>query len=164
MPLFSRPDGVLVKDVSNVRRMMPYLMRGRNESAVYHEQLFDLTKTRPWLRAYNRSHPDAPATLFHLLLTAFAEAFHERPGLNRFISGGRIYQRNEVALSFAAKKTLDDQAPLVTVKMKMPRHEPFAEFTKRVAATIDDSRGDQVTTVDKELKLALALPGPMVRG
>jgi hypothetical protein len=164
MPLFSRPDGVLVKDVSNVRKMMPYLMRGRNESAVYHEQVFDLTKTRPWLRAFNRSHPDAPATLFHLLTSAFAEAFHARPGLNRFVAGGRIYQRNEVAMSFAAKKTLDDQSPLVTVKMKMPRNEPFSEFTKRMAATINDSRSDRMTAVDKELRLALALPGPVVTG
>jgi pyruvate/2-oxoglutarate dehydrogenase complex dihydrolipoamide acyltransferase (E2) component len=155
---------VLVKDLSNVRKMMPYLMQGRNESAVYHEQIFDLTKTRPWLRAYNRANSDAPATLFHLLTSAFAEAFHARPGLNRFIAGGRIYQRNEVALSFAAKKTLDDAAPLVTVKMKMPRNEPFAEFTKRMAATINDSRSDRLTTVDKELKLALALPGPVVSG
>jgi hypothetical protein len=164
MPLFRRPDGELVRDISNVRRMMPYLMTGRNESAVYHEQQFDLTRTRPWLRNYNRAHNDAPATLFHLVLHAYANVFHERPGLNRFISGGRIYQRNEVAISFAAKKVMDEHAPLVTVKMKFPKGEPFGTFVPRVAQTIAESRTDRETTVDKELKLALALPGPVVRG
>lgn len=164
MPLFRRPDGELVRDESNVRKMMPYLMRGRNESAVYHEQLFDLSKTRPWLRAWNRAHADAPATLFHLLLHSFAHAFHERPGLNRFIAGGRIYQRNGVQMSFAAKKVMDDKSPLVTVKMDMPHNEPFDMFVKRVASTIEEARSDRQTTVDKELKLALALPGPLVRG
>jgi pyruvate/2-oxoglutarate dehydrogenase complex dihydrolipoamide acyltransferase (E2) component len=164
MPLFRRPDGVLVRDENNVRRMMPYLMRGRNESAVYHEQNCDLTKTRPWLRAFNRSHPDAPATLFHLLLYCFARAIRERPGLNRFIAGGRIYQRNHVEMSFAAKKVMDPDAPLVTVKMRMDEDEPFAEVVKRVASTIEDARSDRVSAVDKELKLALALPGVMVRG
>jgi len=164
MPLFQRSDGVLVRDSSNVREMMPYLMRGRNESAVYHEQNLDLTKTRPWLRAFNRANPDNPATLFHLLLFAYGRTFHERPGLNRFISGGRIYQRNEVALSFAAKKEMDERAPLVTVKMQVPRDEPFAAFTARVARTIEVARSDRETTVDKELKLALALPRPLLRG
>ncbi|HUJ60172.1 MAG TPA: 2-oxo acid dehydrogenase subunit E2 [Kofleriaceae bacterium] len=163
MPLFRRPDGVLIRDESNVRKMMPYLMRGRNESAVYHEQLFDLSKTRPWLRDYNRSHPDAPATLFHLHLYAYGRTFHERPGLNRFISGGRIYQRNGVELSFAAKKVMDEHSPLVTVKMKLERDEDFASFVKRMSQTITDSRSDRQTTVDKELRLALALPGPMLR-
>ena len=165
MPLFKRPDGELVRDESNVRRMMPYLMKGRNESAVYHEQLYDLTKTRPWLRAYNRAHPDAAATLFHLLLWGFGRAFNERPGMNRFVSGGRIYQRKGVYLSFAAKKVMDDQAPLVTVKMEMPKDEPFDEFAKRLASSISGSRSDsRKSVVDTELKLALALPGPLVRG
>jgi len=163
MPLFRRPDGDLVRDESNVRRMIPYLMRGRNESAVYHEQHFDLTKTRPWLRAYNRAHPQAPATLFHLMLLAIAQAFHERPGMNRFISGGRIYQRKHVALSFAAKKVMEATAPMVTVKMKFEPGEPFAEAVKRIADTIANARTDQVTMVDKELALALALPGPLLR-
>jgi hypothetical protein len=68
MPLFRRPDGVLCRDLPPVRLIVPYLMRGRNESAVYHEKVYDLTRTRPWLRAYNRSHQDR-ATLFHLFLT-----------------------------------------------------------------------------------------------
>jgi hypothetical protein len=164
MPIFRRPDGVLVRDESNVRKMMPYLMRGRNESAVYHEQNYDLTKTRPWLRAWNRAHSDSPATLFHLLMYGFARAFHERPGMNRFIAGGRIYQRNHVELSFAAKKVMDADAPLVTVKMRVAKDEPFHVFVQRVASTIADSRTDRQSTVDKELKIVLAMPGTVVRG
>jgi hypothetical protein len=163
MPLFRRPDGDLVRNESNVRRMIPYLLKGRNESAVYHEQHFDLTKTRPWLRGYNRAHPQAPATLFHMILLAYAQVFHERPGLNRFISGGRIYQRKNVDLSFAAKKVMDATAPMVTVKMRFEASEPFAVAVKRIAETIADARTDRTTTVDKELALVLALPGPLVQ-
>ena len=164
MPIFRRPDGFLVQDESNVRKMMPYLMRGRNESAVYHEQNYDLTKTRPWLRAWSRAHSESPATLFHLLMYGFARAFHERPVLNRFIAGGRIYQRKHVELSFAAKKVMDADAPLVTVKMRVAKDEPFDVFVQRVASTIAESRTDRLTTVDKELKIVLAMPSPVVRG
>src|SRR5687768_11342553 len=105
MPLFSRSDGTLIRDESPVRRMMPYLMPGRNEAVVYHETLCDLTRTLPWLAAFNAARPDArPATLFHLLLHAAARGIHARPGLNRFVSGGRLYQRRGVWLSFAAKR------------------------------------------------------------
>jgi hypothetical protein len=164
MPLFRRPDGVLVRDESNVRKMMPYLMRGRNESAVYHEQNDDLTRTRPWLRTWNRAHSDSPATLFHLLMYGFQRAFHDRPGLNRFVVGGRIYQRNHVELSFAAKKVMDANAPMVTVKVRVPKDEPFDVFVKRVTSAIADARTDRLTAVDKELKIVLAMPSPVVRG
>ena len=52
MPLFRRPDGDLVTDLPADRQMMQYLMPRRNDAAVYHEQVLDLSKTRPWLRAY----------------------------------------------------------------------------------------------------------------
>ncbi len=144
--------------------MIPYLMRGRNESAVYHEQNLDVTKTRPWLRSYNRAHPDAAATMFHLMMAAVAESLHERPGMNRFIAGGKIYQREHVDLSFAAKKAMEATAPMVTVKLRFPRNEPFTIVCKRIAEAVADARTDRITSVDKELALALALPGPMLRG
>jgi hypothetical protein len=143
--------------------MIPYLMRGRNESAVYHEQNLDLTKTRPWLRAYNRANPQAAATLFHLLLLGIAQALHERPGMNRFVSNGRIYQRKHVELSFAAKKSMEITAPMVTIKLRFEPGEPFGAAVKRIADTIAGARTDGKTTVDKELALALALPGPLLQ-
>src|SRR5688500_12745000 len=50
MPLFGRPDGELVKTETPVRNILPYVMRGRNESAIYHEDTYDITKARAWLR------------------------------------------------------------------------------------------------------------------
>ena len=162
MPLWGRPDGLVVTGESRIRRFVPYLMVGRNESAVYHEQIYDLTRTRPWLRTWNRAH-DQAATLFHLLLFAYARVLHERPGLNRFVSGGRLYQRRAVELSFAAKKSMEPTAPLVTVKVAFPAADDFAAAVTRIVAAIRDGRSDEEKAVDVELKLALALPSPLLR-
>jgi pyruvate/2-oxoglutarate dehydrogenase complex dihydrolipoamide acyltransferase (E2) component len=164
MPLFRRSDGVLVKDESLVRRMIPYLMRGRNESAIYHTEVIDMSKLRPWMRAYNRAHPNEPVTLFHLVLFGVGRALNVRPGLNRFVSGGRIYQRKGVHLSFAAKKKMDEKSPLVTVKLEFPETEPFPETVRRIKESIGEGRSDRESTVDKELKFFLALPHLMLRG
>src|SRR5688500_5316373 len=92
MPLFRRPDGELIRDESPIRRMIPYVMRTRNEAAVYHEEYYDLTLTKPWLKEWNRNHEQA-ATLFHLYIWAAGRGLNARPGLNRFVAGGRLYQR-----------------------------------------------------------------------
>jgi pyruvate/2-oxoglutarate dehydrogenase complex dihydrolipoamide acyltransferase (E2) component len=162
MPWFKRPDGDLVTDENPVRRMIPYLMLGRNESVVYHDEWVDLTRARPWIREYNRAHLESPITLFHLCLFAIARGFHGRPGMNRFVSGGRIYQRKGVFLSFAAKKQFDEKSALVTVKLPFPPDEKFADCVTRIKGAIGEGRSDKVTTVDKELKFALALPGPLL--
>ncbi|HEY6100177.1 MAG TPA: 2-oxo acid dehydrogenase subunit E2 [Anaeromyxobacter sp.] len=161
MPLFRRPDGQRVRGVPPIRAIMAYLMRGRNESAVYHDALYDVGRTRTWLKGYNRAHPDR-ATLFHLFAWACARALHERPELNRFVAGGRLYQRNEVAFSFAVKPEWRDGAALATVKLAVPADEPFQAFVRRMTAAIEDARGGP-RAVDREVQLVMRLPGPLVR-
>jgi hypothetical protein len=164
MPLFRRPDGDLVRKESLVRRFMPYIMKGRNECLIYHEAHYDITRSRTFLRAFNHARErEQPATLFHLFLWACAQALAERPGLNRFISGGQIYQRKGMFLSFAAKKELADDAPLITVKMEFFKGEPFADCVKRIVAAISGGRTGGEQRVEKELKVILMLPGPLRR-
>lgn len=162
MPLFGRFDGTPVSDLPRVRRAMPYLMAGRNESAVFHESVYDLSRTGPWLAAYNHSHAE-PARLFHLLVYAFARALHERPGLNRYVSGGRIYQREAVTVSFAAKYAFEDHAPFVTVKLAVPFSDDLPALVPRLRRAVEDARAGRRGPVDQELRLLLVLPGFLIR-
>lgn len=161
MPLFRRPDGQRVRDVPPIRAIMAYVMRGRNESAVYHDTLYDIGRTRAWLKAYNRCNPDR-ATLFHLFAWACVRALHERPELNRFVSGGRLYQRNEVAFSFAVKPEWHDHAALVTVKLVVPPDEVFPAFVRRMTEAIEEAR-TRPRAIDREVALVMRLPGPLLR-
>lgn len=164
MPLFRRPDGDLVSGETPVRRIMPYFMLGRNESIVFHEAHYEIAKARAFLRRFNHAHErEQPATLFHYFLWACGQGLAQRPGLNRFVSGGRLYQRKGMYITFAAKKELADDAPLVTVKMKVWEGEPFADFVKRTVDAIKNARHGPGGTVDKELAIALRLPGWLLR-
>ena len=164
MPLFSRSDGRLIRDGAPSRVLMPYLMRGRNESIVLHEALYDLTKTRPWLKAFNRAKPPQPATLFHLFLWACGYGGHRLPGMNRFVSGGRLYQREGVWLSFAAKREMRREAPLVPVKLEFPDPDySFSQFVQIVAHEIEHGRASGDRPVDREMLLSARLPHPLRR-
>ena len=141
---------------------MPYLMRGRNESCVYQETVFRVAATQDWLKAFNRTHPTR-ATLFHLVAYATALAMQERPRLNRFVSGGRHYQRREVSLAFVVKTAFRDEAAGATVKVLAPRGEPFSEWSGRLAALVDQARTTR-RSVDQEVNLIMLLPGFLIRG
>lgn len=162
MPLLTRPDGKRIPGLPRVRRVMPYLMRGRNESAVLHEAVYDLSRTGSWLEAYNAAARER-ASLFHLFVYACARALHERPGLNRFVSGGHVWQRDEVSIAFAAKYAFEDKAPFVTVKLAIPFSDDFPALVARMRDAVDGARAGKATRVDSELRLLLSLPGFLVR-
>lgn len=155
--MFQPHDGQRVA-VPPYRRMMGFLMRGRNESAVYFEQHLDLTRTLPWLADWNaRGH--GRATVFHLVLHALASVLHERDRLNRFTVGRRTFQRRHVLVSFAAKKAMSDDAPLATIKRRFARDERFADMVGQLTSEIGGARSFEPSAMDKELKILLALPG-----
>jgi len=161
MPLFKRPDGHLATDVAPFRRMMPFLMPTRSESVVYFEQDLDLTKTLPFLERYN-AEKGTKVTVFHLFTWAIARVLHDRPRMNRFVMGNRIYQRDGAWLSFSAKKSMADGAPIVVLKRRFEPNLSFDEAVARIQGDVKEGRGDKPTTMDKELSFFLKLPGFML--
>ena len=146
------------------RRMMSFLMRGRNESAVYFEQHLDLTRTLPWLAARKIGAPAAKATLFHLVLHALATLLHQRERLNRFTVGRRTYQRNGVFLSFAAKKAMSDDAPLATIKRRFDSDESFDALVTALGGEVTSARSEKPSAMDKELRSCSPFPASCSRG
>ncbi len=158
--MFSPHDGRRVA-VHPYRRMMAFLLRGRNEAAVYLEQRLDLSRALPWLEAWNAGRPaDAPrATVFHLVLWTLAGVLHERPRLNRFTLGTRTYERTSVVMSFAAKKQMSDDAPLATIKRTFAPAASFAATVAALGAEVSAARAPAPSAMDRELGILLALPG-----
>ncbi|MCO5168907.1 MAG: hypothetical protein M9894_21415 [Planctomycetes bacterium] len=152
-----RPDGALVTDAAPYRQAMPLIMPGRNEAAVYFDLEVDLARTEPFLDDWNRAHPEARATLFHLVLWAAARVLQRRPELNRFVAGGRLWQRDGVWFSFAAKERLDDGAPLKTLKRRFDGLS-FPEVVARVRGDVRVERSGQESATERELRLLMKLP------
>lgn len=163
MPLFRRADGKLAKDVPPFRRIMPFLMPSRNESVVYFEQEIDLTKTMPFIEAFNAAHPDTKISVFHVFLWAAVKGLHARPRLNRFVMGSRVYVRDGIWISYSAKKSLSDDAPIVVLKRKFEPEQSFEELVDFVYRDLKVGRSDEKSHVDKELALFLKLPSPLLR-
>jgi hypothetical protein len=138
---------------------MPYIMPTRTESQVFFEQELDLTRTLAFIEAFNAAHPELRVTVFHVFLWAVVRALDARPRLNRFAMGGRIYQRDGIWVSFAAKKKMSDDAPLVTIKRRFDPKASFEDTVRAVYGEIHEGRSDRKSHVDKELGLFLSLPG-----
>lgn len=160
--LFGRPDGTPVPDVPPYRRMMPFLMRAKAESAVTFDQRLDLSRTLPFLESRRAASEADHPTLFHLVLWAITRALDERPRLNRFVAGGRLWQRDGIWLSYSAKKRFDDRAPVVVVKQRMDPRASLEELVRAVRAEVARGKSDERSHTDKELSLLLRLPGPVL--
>jgi hypothetical protein len=163
MPLFSRRDGDLVRDLPAYRRIMPFIMRTKAESNVLFEQRIDATKGLEFIRRWNAQYPDRKISFLHLLVYALVQMLHERPRLNRFVMGSRHYQRRGIWISFSGKKAFHDEAPVITVKQQFDPKQSFGDMVTQLSGAFAEGKSDKESSVDKELKVFLLVPAPILR-
>ncbi|NQV15628.1 2-oxo acid dehydrogenase subunit E2 [bacterium] len=161
MPFRWRPDGTVVKNVPNTRRIMPFLMHGRSESTVYYEQHVEVEKAWKYIEEFQK-RTGHKASIMHFIIWRSAQVLHQRPGLNRFVAGRRIYQRDGIWVSFSIKKQMQDDAPLVVVKKKIDPTWGFEETVRQIQGGIKEGRAGTKSTSDKEMDLAFMLPNFIV--
>jgi hypothetical protein len=97
-----------------------------------------------------------------LVLHEVAGMLHARPRMNRFVAGRRLYQRDGVHLSFGAMKDFADNAPLEMIKRRFEPDESLATVIEDLDGAVRDARTSGVAEVDKEMRLFLALPVPVL--
>ncbi len=160
-----RPDAKPVEKLSPMRRFMPYVSPRRNDSVFYMYQDIGVEAALEYLEKANRERPpERRLTLFHLFLRSCSQALRLRPGVNRFVKAGRLWQRDGEWITFSAKRELADGAPMLTVKRRFhPDTESLDEMLDGVLAPLDQQRAGKKTQSDKEMNLMLRLPGPLIQ-
>jgi len=162
MPFRWRPDGDFVSNLPRTRRIMPFIMPRRNESIVFFEQKVDTSKTLKFLQEF-RERTGLRASMLHLLIYAAEQMLKDRPRLNRFVAGGRIFQRRGIWVSFSTKKQKTEDAPIVLVKQEINPYWSFEELVQKIEEGINEGRSDKLSTTDTELSLLFKLPTFLVR-
>lgn len=159
-----RPDATLVRELPAIRRFMPFVSPRRNESLVYFATDLPVERALCFVDERNRTRaPERRMTLFHLLLRAIVRMLDERPRLNRFTAGGRVWQREGIWITFSAKRAFDDQSPILTVKRRFDPTEPLDEMVDGLYQGLAAGRSGRKSSADREMDLLLRLPSPLVR-
>jgi len=157
----SRPDGTLIQ-VHPYRRLMAFIMPTRSESIVFYDDYIDASNLLAFVASYKSS--EVPVGVTHCVVAAANIGLSETPAMNRFVMGGRMYQRKGRQITFSMKrKKLDQEAKLGVVKMSMNDRESFEGFCARVDKAINHQRSGERTYADKEYSLFNALPRTVLR-
>ena len=121
-----RKDGIWLKDIPAMNRMMPVLMPNRADNEAHISVDIDLAPINAYLAKLNDGRTEDKYTFFHIVSAAIGKAFILRPKMNRFIVGTKMYQRRDVSIAFTVKKRFDDHA-----------EEALAFFTYDPKETLD---------------------------
>lgn len=136
--------------------IFPFIMKGRNESIAYYPVVVDAENLLAFVEAKKGTEDEL--SLFEAILLALVRILRERPTLNRYIIGRRLYQRRDVELSFVARRqyTLDSSETNVFVSVR-PEDDAEAALRK-IRGEIRTAKSGEQKSDDGLIDLFLRLP------
>ena len=158
-----RRDGKRVH-APGLQTVMATLMPNRADCEVYLSDKLDATNLLAWLEKKNASHPDYKTTVFHCAITGLARMVRERPLMNRFVQGGRIYERNEISLSFVVKRKFAENAEESLMVLVPQDNDTIDSISKKIVGDVKEIRKSDHATggIDELLDKFAALPRPLL--
>jgi hypothetical protein len=156
----TRCDGTPIRDLPPFTVLMPFVMPTRSASVIFFEQEIDVTEAQKRIKAINREliKRREIVTLFDVVLCATVRGVALRPKVNRFISGKRFYQRNQIVFNFVAKKELSDEGEEVNVKIPFEPGETLYTIAPKVHRYVRKAISDEGMDNDKVVKALARLP------
>ena len=154
-----RRDARLVK-APGLQTIMGYLWPKRTDCEVYINDKVDATELLKYLERKNAEHPEYKTTIFHAAITAMARMVKERPLMNRFIQGYRIYERDEITISFVAKRRFADGSDEALMVLVPKDEDNLDSISRKIVGDVRETRKSETSTggVDALLDNLARLP------
>jgi hypothetical protein len=142
-----RADGKEIKNLDPLTKATPLIMDSRNGAQNKVHLTVDCEKLDNFIDEQYKLGKSYG--YFDIILTSIIRLLAQRPKLNRFISYGRYYDRNNISVSMTIKKVLSDLGDETTVKIFFNGDETIEEVHKKFNEEVYKCKGEDD---DKTLK------------
>lgn len=156
-----RPDGKIVEGGDPMIHIMPYISRGRNDSAIYYRDTIRIDGIQEYIREQRRE--GRRVTLFNIIITAMLHLIYQRPRLNRFIAGRRLYDHNDFDIQYVVKTDMHDDAFESVARVGFDEDDSLFSICEAMKASVDDIRDSSDKWDDKFIKFCVGMPRWVLR-
>lgn len=157
--LGDRNDGRVVRSLSPMAKLVPYIMKERSDSQNHIRETFCVDTVLEYINK-KRREGYAGFGFMHVMIALYLRCVAEYPALNRFIAGQKVYTRDgyvEVILTIKKEMVLDSPDTVVkaTFRPGATPIEVYNEFTR----IIEGYRQVKNSNFDKTAKIINYIPG-----
>ena len=159
-----RSDGYKLRTINPMNKFMPYVMPMRCDACNTYADMFDVTKTDRFCREKVKEGKTNFGFL-HVMLAAYIRTISQRPAINRFVSGQKIFARHDIQIVMAVKKSMAIDAPDTMIKVRFSPDDTIDDVYEKFNAAVTEvtSQPDDKTSFDKLNKLLSIIPGLLCR-
>lgn len=158
-----RYDGRKIRTLDPFFKIIPYIMKTRIDAQNYFDDKIEISNTEAFIKR-KRIETRERISFLHVILAAMVRTISQKPSINRFIAGQKVYARNEILISFVLKKELNEESPETTLKVRFDPTDTFMDVVRKVNDAISENQSPSAKNeTDKFANLITKIPGQLVR-
>lgn len=154
----NRKDGERVTNINAINSLIPHIKPLRADSDVYINSKIDITELSKYYNNLKKNEETKHITYFHLFNTGLAKIVYNRPLLNRFVANKRFYDRNNVTISFVAKKEFTDTSEENMSVIKVDKDDNIFTLSNKFTNVVSDVRNQKNNSTDDLINLVGKFP------
>lgn len=161
--LGDRYDGRKLRSLDPMSKVSPYIMVTRNTSSNNFTDTVDIDEIERYIRHKRNDDGLVGFGIMHVLIAAYVRCISQRPAINRFIGGQKIFARNSVQINLTVKREMKSDGLETVIKISPERDATADEIYELIKKEVDLSKGDSESDFDGAAKALNYIPGLILK-
>jgi len=158
-----RYDGRRIRNIDPFFRLIPHLMKTRADAQTFFDEKIYIDDIDSYIRSKKELCMNNISFL-HIVIASLVRTMSQKPALNRFVAGRKIYARNDIFVSLAVKKHLIENSPETTIKFKFEPTDTLDDVVNKVNALIEENKKDLTSNdTDKTANIISLCPNFLIK-
>ena len=159
-----RSDGRLVRSVTGINLLLGYFLPTRVGSSNNIRDSVEIGAIERYIHK-KRLEGMEGFGLMHFFLACYVRCVAKYPGLNRFISGQRVYQRDEdVIFVMTVKKEMATDGEETSIKLHLNVHDTADDVYHKLNAVITEAKtAEEDSSLESVMGLFSCIPGLLLK-
>ena len=158
-----RSDGRRVRSLDPMSYVAVHIMPRRNGANVLFADTLDVTDIDKYI--HRRRRVDLPhLTITQIYLAAYCRVVAEFPAVNRFISGEKIFSRDEdIIFNMMVKREMSVEGEETAIKLHLTPYDTIYTVSDKLDESIRQAKQPDESGFDKLASLINAIPGLLLK-
>ena len=158
-----RKEGRKLRTIDPMFKIMPYIMTKRSDSQNFFTEKLDITEAEKFCREQIREGRKN-FSILHVIIAAYIRVVSQRPAINRFVSGQKIYARNDIEVLMTIKKKMALDGEETCIKVKFEPTDTVYDVYDKFNKVVEENKGEsEANNTEKMAKFLRHIPGWLVR-
>jgi len=153
-----RKDGRRLRTLDPIESLSPYIMVTRGDSLTYFVDKFETTEVDRYVRQKRSSGLEGFGIL-HVIIAAYVRMLSQKPRINRFISGQKIFARGKIEINMVIKKKLSANDAETVIKIYFEHADTAEDVYRRFEDALNAALAEDENNIVGTARIINYIPG-----